>query len=109
MAPTEGRVARPERRRGCRRGTPEYSQTAMSDNGVRPLTSSEYSWTSGLGVNPGPNPRQFQPWPILGYHDTSCNITDRRATCLSVTNAFRTVLPTASIRCCRFHMGHNAP
>jgi len=49
MAPTEGRVARPERRWGCRRGTPEYSQTAMSDNGVRPLTSSEYSWTSGLG------------------------------------------------------------
>jgi len=27
MAPTEGRVARPERRRGCRRGTPACVET----------------------------------------------------------------------------------
>jgi len=25
MAPTEGRVARPERRWGCRRGTPQWT------------------------------------------------------------------------------------
>jgi len=28
MAPTEGRVARPERRWGCRRGTPEVGEHA---------------------------------------------------------------------------------
>jgi len=27
MAPTEGRVARPELRWGCRRGTPEHTET----------------------------------------------------------------------------------
>jgi len=30
MAPTEGRVARPERRRGCRRGTPDFSKEATN-------------------------------------------------------------------------------
>jgi len=30
MAPTEGRVARPERRRGCRRGTPPPNNMELS-------------------------------------------------------------------------------
>jgi len=33
MAPTEGRVARPERRWGCRRGTPNWTQ------------SNQWTWT----------------------------------------------------------------
>jgi len=32
MAPTEGRVARPERRWGCRRGTPNNSERGRSQN-----------------------------------------------------------------------------
>jgi len=32
MAPTEGRVAKPERRWGCRRGTPVYT-SACSEPG----------------------------------------------------------------------------
>jgi len=31
MAPTEGRVARPERRWGCRRGTPGFKVTALCE------------------------------------------------------------------------------
>jgi len=40
MAPTEGRVARPERRWGWRRGTPELGKAALYESTLHVITNS---------------------------------------------------------------------
>jgi len=44
MAPTEGRVARPERRRGCRRGTPRRQTDTQKQIAKQETSTFMYSY-----------------------------------------------------------------
>ena len=69
MAPTEGRVARPERRWGCRRGTPR--QQTLRPAGIIRLTWSHWPKTYSKDITKNENVYARKNVTLLTYFNAS--------------------------------------
>jgi len=76
MAPTEGRVARPGRRWGCRRGTPGYC-LGVSQFTVRLLITCILAKEMRLWNRPFLQLSDLSdlPWPLIGSYGIPSHIT----------------------------------